>query len=298
MGKPSVRSNKPLPRNPPSLPKQDSENTQVSWHQGEHSVYYLSAIAAIGILVIFLAIGIATSPQQPAATATSASDFELSETYSVHAPASISNENTELPITTLIERYEGAVVTLYTDKLGLGSGFVIKGKNLIATNYHVIKDASNIVVETADHQLVRTLGWAAVAPEHDLALVSCIVTDPEFGLELAVAKPPRGMEVITWGSSQGLQGTVSDGIVSSVRSVSDLGEDVGLDPSTIVIQTTAPISQGNSGGPLMDRRGKVIGINSFFLREGQNLNFAVSAEHLAKLIGESTGTAYPWEQLP
>jgi S1-C subfamily serine protease len=292
---PSV--NKPPTHIPPLPLKYDANEEPFAWYQGDHAIYYFSAFAAVGIVVLFLAVGIATSPRQ-VPTVASAERFELSETYTVHAPVSVPNETAELPITTLIERYEGAVVTLYTDQQSLGSGFVIKGKNLIATNYHVVRGAGNLVVETADHQLVRTLGWAAVAPEHDLALVSCVITDPKFGLELEVAKPPRGTEVITWGSSQGLQGTVSNGIVSSVRLVEDLGEDAILDPSTSVIQTTAPISQGNSGGPLMNLRGKVIGVNSFFMKEGQNLNFAVSAEHLAKLIDESTGTSYPWEQLP
>jgi len=80
-------------------------------------------------------------------------------------------------------------------------------------------------------------------------------------------KIESGQPVIVIGSPFGLEGTVSDGIVSGVRKVPDFWE---------IIQITAPISKGSSGSPVLNIKGEVIGVATFFIKEGQSLNFAIS----------------------
>lgn len=76
------------------------------------------------------------------------------------------------------------------------------------------------------------------------------------------------------GSPLGLEATVSTGVVSAVREVKGVR----------VVQVTAPISPGSSGGPVIDRYGRVVGVTTFLLREGQNLNFAIAMEHVVELL--------------
>lgn len=76
------------------------------------------------------------------------------------------------------------------------------------------------------------------------------------------------------GNPFGLEGTVADGIVSAVRDVSDFGR---------IIQITAPISPGSSGSPVVNMKGEVVGVATFQLMEGQNLNFAIPSERIANL---------------
>jgi tetratricopeptide (TPR) repeat protein len=78
-----------------------------------------------------------------------------------------------------------------------------------------------------------------------------------------------------YGSPLGLENTVSDGIVSAIRDIPDYGR---------IIQITAPISPGSSGSPVLNMQGEVIGIASFQMVEGQNLNFAIPSEKITSLI--------------
>jgi S1-C subfamily serine protease len=275
---------RPVSRQIPPLPKSTAAPRSARVPDpGDKSLYYLTGITVVVIILIFLVFAVVSAPQRRLASLPNnqgqlAEAFQVSNTFQ-----GVGESDETLSIGDLISRYEGAVVTVHTDT-GLGSGFFIKGRNLVATNFHVVRGAKDIWVETADHQQVKSSGAAVFAPERDLALLHCNVTDSNFGLKLAAALPKRGDDVIAWGSSAGLQGTVSEGIVSAIRRVDELGEDPTFDPATNVIQTTAPISHGNSGGPLMNLHGDVVGVNSFFHAGGQNLNFAVSAEHVKELL--------------
>src|SRR5690606_502952 len=100
-------------------------------------------------------------------------------------------------------------------------------------------------------------------------------------LKIATTLPKKGETTIAFGSPLGLSFTASNGIVSAVRLEDELrNEALGLNLNVTWIQTTSPISPGNSGGPLMNDRGEVIGINTLIVgaaHAGQNLNFAVSS---------------------
>ncbi len=147
----------------------------------------------------------------------------------------------------------------------LGSGFFIDKEGTIITNYHVINGADSIVAnDYNDHsyKVTQILGY-----DEDLDIAYVKVDAKTTPVTLYRDKIQVGETVYTLGSSEGFTGTFSDGIVSTAsRKVS------GVD----CIQITAPISHGNSGGPLINAYGEVIGINSMFYVEGQNLNFAIN----------------------
>jgi S1-C subfamily serine protease len=153
-----------------------------------------------------------------------------------------------------------------------GSGFFVEPKRLI-TNMHVIRGGGMVSVVTLDKREFAVAS-ARTDEEHDLALLE--VPDAVKVNTLPLGDPEAvaiGESVAAAGSPLGMQGTVSAGIVSAKRIVKGVA----------VIQTTAPISPGSSGGPLINSQGEVIGVNSFMAAEGQNLNFAHLSSHIAAL---------------
>jgi S1-C subfamily serine protease len=172
---------------------------------------------------------------------------------------------------TVEQLFDKASATVYKVDAGdrLGSAVAISERELL-TNCHVVKDKVRVTIahdkerqsadvvsvnEQADRCVLRTESalpkWVAVRPYDDIKV---------------------GERAVTIGSPQGLELTVAEGIVSSKRT---------LDGRRLV-QTTAAISQGSSGGGLFDVEGHLLGITTFYLKVGQNLNFAVAAEDFAK----------------
>jgi tetratricopeptide (TPR) repeat protein/S1-C subfamily serine protease len=169
-----------------------------------------------------------------------------------------------------------------------GSAFVVDAQGTIVTNFHVIEDATAGVVVFSDKTEAPIAGYLAISPENDIAILR-VQCSPEklHALPLA-AVPPRIMQpVMAFGSPRGLSGTVTDGKVSALRRGAELGEPT---PDRQLIQTTAPISNGNSGGPLVDMKGAVVGVNTFSLADGENLNFAVSVVHVRSALSAVDGT--------
>lgn len=152
-----------------------------------------------------------------------------------------------------------------------GSGFVFK-PGLVATNLHVFKRASNAFVKLVtggiNYKVTEVVGFDI---RHDLCVVRIDDSSiPPLTLN-GSNKPSIGDEVFALGNPRGLEGSVSKGIISSIRN------DLGL------IQMDAAISPGSSGGPVVNDRAEVIGIVVSTLLGGQNLNFAVKSEHLESL---------------
>lgn len=179
-----------------------------------------------------------------------------------------------------------SVVGIQTDR-ALGTGFVIDADGLIATNFHLVKGARRATITTADERTFTEVRVAAFDQAHDLAILRI----PARGLrplrfqrgELEIGQP-----VVAIGNPIGLTNTVSDGLVSAVRRIG---------PGLELIQISAPISSGSSGGPVLDDRGRVIGVATLQGREGQNLNFAVPISYLATLV-EERGEEIPLSALP
>lgn len=162
----------------------------------------------------------------------------------------------------------------------LGSGFFIDENGTIATNYHVIDSAHRITVtmnDGASYEVAQVIGYDKA---RDLAIVKIDKSGTPF-LNISGREIKTGETVYALGSSKGLTGTFSNGIVSTASRVVE-----GIN----CIQITAPISSGNSGGPLLNIYGEVIGINSLTLTTGQNINFAVSITELSTVDTTSPAT--------
>lgn len=164
-------------------------------------------------------------------------------------------------------------VYVYDEPFSLGSGFFIDDRGTLVTNYHVIEGGDAAVATTEDgreHSVTRLLAFDSAL---DLALLQVDVEDNAY-LELSTSGVRTGEDIYALGSSLGLTSTFSSGIVSTASREQD-----GIS----YIQITAPISHGNSGGPLVDEHGQVVGVNTMTLTEGQNLNFAIDIKELDRL---------------
>jgi len=153
-----------------------------------------------------------------------------------------------------------------------GSGFVI-ADHLIATNVHVVDSAHEVTINFSDGRSVEALGIVNEDTSSDLAM---LYADTGIAKPLLIAadSPHIGDIVVALGSPEGLSGSMSTGIISGLRMI----------PGIKVLQTTAPISHGSSGGPLLNETGEVLGVTSFMLNDGQNLNFAYPVYFLKLLI--------------
>ena len=154
-----------------------------------------------------------------------------------------------------------------------GTGSFIDENGTIITNYHVIESCHTINVTNQDgnvHKVVSVLGFDK---ERDLAIIKIDSQNENF-IKLKTDKLKTGEKIYTLGSSLGLTGTFSEGIISSSSR-----EIEGLE----FIQITAPISSGNSGGPLVDEYGNVIGIATGAFTEGQNLNLAIPVKYINEI---------------
>jgi S1-C subfamily serine protease len=178
-----------------------------------------------------------------------------------------------------------SVVTLFTPD-GLGTGFVVKsedGVSWIATNLHVVSrirgglEREIVVAKSGSKWHAALEQWSE---EDDLAIVKIQATLPTLELAYGEGSEPHvGDWVLAYGSPEGLQETATLGIISALR------------PGWV--QTDAQINHGNSGGPLVDRDGKVVGITSLgFVNGGSGIGFAVDARKLCPLLGGITGCGW------
>ena len=171
-----------------------------------------------------------------------------------------------------------AVVKIHTYNaggrpLGQGSGFLIDAAGTIVTNHHVIKDAASARVYIQNQPSLPVTRIVAVDKQADLAIIKVDGKDLPF-LKLRVGLPKVGEKVYAIGSPRGLTNTLSDGLVSGLRRDSGITE----------IQTSAPITHGSSGGPLLSSDGVVVGVTTKGRIGGGDLNFAVPAERVASLL--------------
>jgi len=176
----------------------------------------------------------------------------------------------------IYERARSSVVLLIgydanNQPLALGSGFFVKS-NIIATNMHVIAGASSVKAKYMSGDVATITTISGIDPDHDVVLLESPVHQSELPLQLS--SPDVGEPIVVIGNPRGLEGTVSTGIVSGVR----------RDETDTYYQITAPISPGSSGGPVIDQGGQVIGISTFTITQGQNLNFAVPAVYVDHLL--------------
>ncbi len=161
--------------------------------------------------------------------------------------------------------------------LSLGSGFFVRGGE-IASNLHVVAGAARGYAKLVGQKTKYDIeSITAVDAERDLVILKISsVSSPSLALGNS-AGVQVGESVYAVGNPQGLEGTFSQGIVSSIR-------EVGIDK---LLQITAPISPGSSGGPVLNGKGEVIGVSVATFRGGQNLNFAIPSNYLKTLLGNA-----------
>ena len=163
----------------------------------------------------------------------------------------------------------------------VGSGFVVDKDGTVVTNYHVITGAKKVEVEFSDGTKAKGLGYRVVNQKKDIAIIKIeMPANKVTTMPLAEAMPGEGAEVMAFGAPLGLSFTSSKGIISALRKEEEMRDQLGADVRGNWLQTDTPISPGNSGGPLVDRYGRVVGMNTMQLASGQNLNFAVSAQDI------------------
>src|SRR5579875_1926928 len=165
--------------------------------------------------------------------------------------------------------------------VAFGSGVVI-APGCVITNRHVIEDGVSFrVVHSARKWPAQLM---KVDPDHDLAELSVAGLDAPAVTVLDSSKLEVGETVYAIGAPEGLELTISEGLISGLRDF-DKGR---------VIQTSAAISPGSSGGGLFDTQGRLVGITTFYLKEGQSLNFALPAEWTTALNRQAASPSPAW----
>lgn len=212
-------------------------------------------------------------PETPAPT-----DAELLDAYSSAVTRAV---ETVAPSVVKIDVSRFAPTRLGHAQAGGGSGFIISPDGLVLTNSHVIHNAAKIQVILADGRQPDTL-LLGDDPESDLALLRIYAPNLLAAKFANSAALRAGQLAIAIGNPYGFEATVSAGVVSalgrSLRSRSGrLMEDI--------IQTDAALNPGNSGGPLVNSRGEVIGVNTAMIMPAQGISFAIASNTAQLVIG-------------
>jgi hypothetical protein len=154
-----------------------------------------------------------------------------------------------------------------------GSGYVYSADGVVMTNYHVVRGAASLAVKVPGKSETRVASLLGYDIAHDVAALKLDGSFRALATEETADQTKTGDRVVAIGAPLGLENTVSEGIVSAVREINE----------THIIQTTASISPGSSGGPLLNQFGKVIGLTTSQMVNGQNLNFVIASTHLTDL---------------
>ena len=204
------------------------------------------------------------------------------------------NKGRHLDIPAISREANGSIVSIVMSNkdghpIAQGSGFLISKDGQVVTNYHVIKNGTSAVVKLPDGAFFPVDGVLASDKDRDVAIIKAHGNDFRT---LTLGDSDRlqvGEEVVAIGSPLSLESTVSNGIVSAIRTVEDEGGKF--------VQVTAPISPGSSGGPLFNMAGEVVGITTSHLIGGQNLNFAIPINAVKPMLRAtfSTVSALPDE---
>ena len=176
----------------------------------------------------------------------------------------------------VIEASIPSVVTIKTD-VSQGTGFIVSKDGFIITNSHILSGGKKVETWNYEQKIFRT-SFVGYNLNLDLALLK--ITGEFEPLELTDSNSVEiGEEVVAIGNPLGLQFSVSQGIVSGVHRQ-------GPNGLSIYIQTDAALNPGNSGGPLINTEGKVIGINNFKSSSGESLGFALESNYIKEAINE------------
>jgi S1-C subfamily serine protease len=176
-----------------------------------------------------------------------------------------------------------------------GSGVIVKSNGFIVTNYHVIADAVSARVQLHNGDIYDTVEIAETDERKDLAVLKIKASDLP-SVSLAPFDTIKvGSTLYALGSPRGLEGSLSQGVVSSIRPISDFDSSLS---GFRVIQFTAPVSPGSSGGPLVDEFGRLVGVVSSSLTGSQNINLGIPVKYIDDLLESFNGSTRVLEKMP
>ncbi len=198
---------------------------------------------------------------------------------------------------------------------GFGTGFVVDPSGLILTSYTTIEGASKLEVSfpaDKDKKTFEVEGFVAILREKGLALIRIQPGDKKLQpLTFADEPPIKGERVAMFASPMGLPTAVTDGVVSALHTGAELHEvfqeidhgdlytaRLGFDLDAEWIQTTAPVSPGCTGGPLVNAQGKVIGVLLWTFGDQPRIGFCLTAAHVRKFLDQAGKKVRPLSELP
>ncbi|MCC6753691.1 MAG: trypsin-like peptidase domain-containing protein [Saprospiraceae bacterium] len=178
----------------------------------------------------------------------------------------------------LIDRYRDVVIQIATP-FSVGTGFYLEKYGLIVTNAHVVQNNREVVVEGAGVRRLKSKVRYLDA-KYDLAFIQAPAQPTAAPVELHVSEDYRqGDPVLAIGHPFGLRYTATQGIISNtVHPQNDL----------FYIQHDAALNPGNSGGPLVNEKGEILGVNTFIIQNGQSIGFSLPARYLKEALDEFT----------
>ncbi|MCL5877403.1 MAG: trypsin-like peptidase domain-containing protein [Candidatus Bathyarchaeota archaeon] len=294
---------------PPDAPQ--SSPTQPAPHHTKTSSRRALTAAVIAVLLVTSLVSAAALYSVYNLTAeVSALQTQLASLASaLNSASTTAVSNTQTSLSALYAAVKDSVVTIeckitysYSSPCGRqtaytstaqGSGFVTQynGQMVIVTNSHVIEDASSITVTFADGSsyTATVLGTDA---SNDLAVLSTDAPTSQYQpLAIVSSSTVRvGDAVAAIGSPYGLAGTMTTGIISALdRTITVSSDTGGSYDITGLIQTSAPINSGNSGGPLLTYSGEVIGITTAIVGGSDGLGFAVTSDTILSVLQDVVG---------
>ncbi|HXI83896.1 MAG TPA: trypsin-like peptidase domain-containing protein [Verrucomicrobiae bacterium] len=189
-------------------------------------------------------------------------------------------ETEQIDLKALAKKARPAVMLLVVSdadgkEIATGTGFLVSSDGKLITNHHVIEGAASAVAKAENGGLFPVEGVLADDSKDDLVLLKLKGRDLPFLPLGSSDKIEVGSRIAVIGSPLGLEGTLSEGIVSAVREL--MGD-------ARIVQITAAISPGSSGSPVLNMQGEVIGVAVSVLKGGQSLNFAVPVESVKRVL--------------
>lgn len=289
--KAGIRQTVPAVSGPPPLPLGSHLNSPPPLTSSTfRSPWVFPAIigaAGLLLLAIGIALGIGRATKESTSTDPSHPDFgnksesiaKSGQKTSIAIPTTSTNSG-QISRAELTKRIDPSVVLIHTESdesESIGSGFVVDTRGLVATNRHVVNGGGKLTVVFCDSSTARSAEVIYSHPTLDLAMIRITTaTSLPPQIRLARALPSKGEDVAVFGAPEGLFFTTSFGNVSAIR---EEGRETW-------IQFTAPISPGNSGGPVVNMQGEVVGMTTWtYAKEhSQNLNFALSSVDIDRVL--------------